>query len=160
MGSEKDFAEPLALLADWQIFQDVATQAEVLDEIAQGFRDSVADPAYDPTLVAQSDVPNLAQDLAPDNTHNPSPGTPTEKQAHAKTAATDERAEVEAKPTQAVPKAVQFALASLHKPARRSVFLPPLPTLAEVESGVEPATRHIAPVGQENRGILRAILGG
>lgn len=174
--------EPLAPLPSWQLFASVSTQSELLDAIALGPVDQVAEPA---TRVEAT--PQPPRDLIPGPVLDPlatsafavaTPGPDPAQVAEGAPGWTNREGQASpAAPAPSVPatgpaptftaaaaptaQAVQSPLVDLGRTIRRSIFLPPLPGLGDVASGVEPATRTIAPVGSDYvpGSIGRAIIG-
>ena len=157
MADERERGGPLDPLPDWQLFASVATQSELLDDVAQRVgAGSVAEVGFDPAAVASESVPDPTRDSLP--VAMAEAGQPTAldvSSIDAKVVTTP------AALTTATPQTMTVQLADLSRPVRRSVFLRPLPTLADVAPGVEPAVREIAPVGSDYRAgsIGRAIHG-
>lgn len=146
--------EPFLPLPSWQLFANIATMSELLDEVAQVQGDSVAESAFvDPLAVeslAADTVASLysgiprSQPVAPDRVF-PEVGIAIPKgQSPAASSA--------ARP-------VAAPLVDLGRPSRRSIFVPPLMTLADVEPGVEPDVRKIAAVGSHYQpgSLARAV---
>ncbi len=138
--------EPLAPLPSWQLFANVATQSELLDEIAQlegeSFGEGVASAplAVDTTDAEALDQPAVPVRAVPEvGISLPTGRDPKQSPSVAPTAA---------------------PLIALDRRIRRSIFVPPLPTLADVEPGVEPDVRQIAAIGSEYQpGSLGRIIG-
>lgn len=156
--------EPLAPLPTWQLFASVASQSELLDEVAQAIPvgESVAAVEQTPASLsvesisfgsvsvetlpvesARSSTRGPASSPAPGPVLEPAPG-PTLEPALGP-----------------VVRPITTPLIELGRPIRRSIFLAPLPTLADVEPGVEPAVRSISPVGSEFQpgALARSISG-
>jgi hypothetical protein len=174
--------QPLAPLPSWQLFASVTTQSELLDDVAMRHLDQVAEPA------AAVEVQTASQaDLLPDPrldplatsafavaTPGPDPaqvGAQAAGAADAPTVATFGTTAYRATPSDPAPaftaaaapmaQAVRAPLVDLQRTIRRSIFLPPLPGLADVEPGVEPTVRAISPVGSDYvPGSLRRAIKG
>jgi hypothetical protein len=162
--------QPLAPLPSWQLFASVTTQSELLDDVAMRHPDQVAEPPAGVEVQATSQavrVPDpLSDPLATSAfavaTPGPDPAQVAEQAAGAAdtpTLAAPHAAAHKASPSDKVPaftaaaapkaQAVRSPLVDLQCTIRRSIFLPPLPGLADVEPGVEPAVRAISPVGSD-----------
>lgn len=162
--------EPLAPLPSWQLFASVSTQSELLDDVALRPADQVAEPtaAVEAKPLPKRDsvqggqLDPLATSAFAVATPGPDPTQVTEGAARWTTAPAEMSATSTA-PGAAPPgpaptftaaaaptaQAVRSPLVDLQRTIRRSIFLPPLPGLADVEPGVEPAVRTISPVGSD-----------
>ncbi len=157
MADERELGAKLDPLPDWQLFANVATQSELLDEVALAgtAHRGIAEATFDPAAVASETVPDPTSHLeAQLQTETSLTGTPS---------TIGNRAEPSRiiQPAQTRLEAMTVEPVDLSRPLRRNIFLRPLPTLADVEKGVEPEVRQIAPVGSEYRrgSIGKAIQG-
>ena len=158
MADERELGGPLDPLPDWQLFASVATQSELLDEVEQKTSGigSVAEAGFDAAAVASVSVPDPTLDSLASSAN---PAGPPVGLAFATT-----YAPVVAKPIQpamTTQQAMTVQFVDLLRPLVRSVFLRPLPTLADVAPDVEPQVRQIAPTGSDYRpgSIGKAIHG-
>ncbi len=139
--------ELLAPLPSWQLFANVATQSELLDEVAELEVESLGEGVASAPLAADTAyaVDAFEKPAAPVRTV-PQVGISLPEGPGAK------------KSAPVAPAAAP--LITLDRRTRRSIFVPPLPTVADVEPGVEPDVRTIAAVGSEYQpGSLGRIIG-
>lgn len=165
---EPDEFGVLAPLPQWLLFAELATQTEVLDAVCAPVPPpAVAEPAFDPQSVVTAAPPEVAglwatpagspdagavekqQNVGQDHQATPHASGPG---PHAKTPLSPTAQLSE--PVLPKLRPVELALVSLAVPVRRSIFLRPLPTLADVE-GAEPKT--ISPMGTERRSLGHAL---
>ncbi len=157
MADERDLGAKLDPLPEWQLFANVATQSELLDEVAHGGTTlrSVSEATFDPAAVASETVPDPTSD------HGALPPVQTSPIGTQNTAGARSDLSRAIQPAQARLEGMTIEPVDLGQSLRRNIFLRPLPTLADVASGVEPEVRQIAPVGTEYRrgSIGKAIQG-
>ena len=136
--------ELLAPLPSWQLFANVATQSELLDEVAQLEVESLGEGVASAPLAVDT-ADGFEQPAAPVRAVT-QVGISLPEGPGAK------------KSAPVAPAAAP--LITLDRRTRRSIFVPPLPTVADVEPGVEPDVRTIAAVGSEYQpGSLGRIIG-
>jgi len=168
--------EPLAPLPTWQLFASVASQSELLDEVAQAasvgegvaaVEQTTASLSVDSVWLGFGSVSVVSLPVESVSAASVAvEAAPAQGSAAAKATAPSSAGSSEDGPTLGpalgpVVRPITTPLVELGRPIRRSIFLRPLPTLADVEPGVEPALRTISPVGSEYQpGALSRSISG